>query len=100
MRDLFSRSVESLRADLESRGKGGHFQVFEQYDLADREDLTRPTYDELGARLGLSVTQVTNYLAAARRAFRACVLEHLRAVTGTEDEFRDEARALLGLEIE
>ena len=100
MRDLFSRSVESLRAGLKSRGKGVHFQVFEQYDLVDREGRARPTYDELGARLNLSVTQVTNYLASARRAFRKCVLEHLREVTGSEDEFRDEARALLGVKIE
>lgn len=100
MRDLFSRSVESLRAALESRGQGVHFQVFEQFDLADREGLTRPTYGELGAELDLSVTQVTNYLASARRAFRACVLEQLRAVTGSEDEFREEARALMGVRIE
>ena len=48
----------------------------------------------------LSVTQVTNYLASARRTFRVCVLEHLRGVTGSDDEFRNEARALLGVEIE
>ena len=100
IRDLFSRSVESLRADLESRGKDVYFQVFKQYDLVDHEGVTRPTYDALGASLGLSVTQVTNYLAFARRTFRSCVLEHLRAVTASEDEFRDEARALLGVRIE
>ena len=100
MRDLFRRSVESLRVDLESRGKGLHFQVFEQYDLADHDGETRPTYEALGAGLGLSVTQVTNYLASARRTFRVCVLEHLRGVTGSDDEFRKEARALLGVKIE
>ena len=74
--------------------------MFEQYDLEDHVEATRPTYGELGARLGLNVTQVTNYLASVRRSFRVCVLEQLRALTGTEDEFRDEARALFGVKVE
>jgi hypothetical protein len=42
---------------------------------------------------------VTNRLAAARRDFRRILLEQLRAITGSESEFREEARALLGLEL-
>ena len=39
---------------------------------------------------------MTNYLAAMRRRFREIVLDALREVTATEQEFRAEARALLG----
>jgi hypothetical protein len=45
----------------------------------------------------IPVTQVTNYLAWARRRLRAHVLDVLRAQCGSEDEFREEARALLGV---
>jgi hypothetical protein len=46
----------------------------------------------------LTSTDVTNYLALARREFRRCVLDQLREMTATDDEFRREAQSLLGLE--
>jgi hypothetical protein len=52
----------------------------------------------LASDFDLSVSDVTNYLASARREFRGLVLETLRDVTATEDEFRREARALLGVD--
>jgi hypothetical protein len=42
------------------------------------------------------VTQVANYLHWARTRFRGHVLATLRALTGSDAEFREEARALLG----
>jgi len=41
---------------------------------------------------------VTNYLAGARREFRRIVLDKLRELTATDDEFRREARMLLGVD--
>ena len=55
-----------------------------------------PTYAELGRELSLSVTEVTNQLAFARRTFRRIVLERLRRVTGSEREYREEVRVILG----
>ena len=46
---------------------------------------------------GLSVTDVTNELAWARRAFREIVLDTLRGLCATDEEFRAEARDLLGV---
>ena len=54
-----------------------------------------PSYKDLAKELDLSVSNVTNYLAAARREFRRIVLEKLRELTATDEEFRREARALL-----
>jgi hypothetical protein len=48
----------------------------------------------------VSETTVTNRLAAARRDFRRLLLERLRAITSSEAEFREEARAVLGAEPE
>jgi RNA polymerase sigma factor (sigma-70 family) len=93
-RALFQRSVEALRARLEADGKAGHWALFEAYDLCEAE--RPPTYAALAERHGLPVTTVTNHLALARRELRALVLEKLRELTASEEEYRSEARLLLG----
>ncbi len=100
-RSIFSRGVERLRAELAEQGKAAYFRVFERYDLHDAEEEgpeRRPSYRELGDELRLAPTQVTNYLAYARREFRRIVLELLLETSGSDEEFRREARALLGRE--
>ena len=49
-------------------------------------------------QFGLKTSDVTNYLAYARREFRRIVLEQLREMTGSEEEFRREAHTLLGVD--
>ena len=95
VRALFEQSVAELKDRCERSGKRAPFAVFERYDLHDG-DAPRPTYAELAAELSLPATQVTNYLAWARREFRSLVLDKLRAATGSESEFRAEARTILG----
>ncbi len=94
IRSLFALAVERLRVSCEAVGKLRQFSIFEQYDLADAEP--RPAYADLASRFGVAVTDVTNYLSFARREFRRCVLEQLRDMTGSEEEFRREAQALFG----
>ena len=69
--------------------------MFQQYDLVP-DDRDRPTYADLARRLGLSPTDVTNELAAARREFRRLVLEALREQCASDEEFEAETRALSG----
>jgi RNA polymerase sigma factor (sigma-70 family) len=95
LRSLFASAAARLRAVCIERGRAGRFSVFEQYDLAG-EDVERPTYAELARRLGLSATDVTNELAAARREFRRLVFEVLREQCATDEEFEVESRALGG----
>ena len=97
IRALFAESVEALRATCVDNGKQTQFAVFERYDLLN-EFAARPTYAQLGAELGIPSTQVTNYLAFARRELRRLVLERLNALCATDEEFRLEARDLLGLD--
>ena len=94
VRAMFGSAVEKLRLSCQDRGKETHYTLFERYDL-DEEDIS---YDQLARETGLPVTQVTNYLAWARREFRQIVLAELREVSGSEEEFRREARALLGVD--
>jgi hypothetical protein len=72
--------------------------LFELYDL-EQSPGDDVSYAGLAKRFNLPVTGVTNYLAAARREFRRIVLERLREITVTEEEFHEEAKLLLGVEV-
>ncbi len=93
---VFSLAVSGLAELCKERGKPVHFKVFERYDLAEPED--RQSYAALAAELGIKTTDVTNYLAFARRELRRIILETLQELTASEEEFREEARALLGVD--
>jgi len=97
VRSLFGLAVASLEERCKAAGKQTQFAVFSRYDLDDDED-TRPTYAALAAEFNIPITQVTNYLAFARREFRRLVLEHLAHVSASEEEYRSEARELLGID--
>jgi RNA polymerase sigma factor (sigma-70 family) len=94
LRGLFAAAVEGLRAACESAGKPERFVIFQRYALDDGPE--RPTYAALAAELGIAVTDVNNHLHAARKELRAQVLSRLRELTGSEEELREEARAVLG----
>jgi RNA polymerase sigma-70 factor (ECF subfamily) len=96
---LFGLAVEDLRKFCEGRGKNTHFRLFEILDLEDA-DSKHPSYAELAAQFKIAVTDVTHYLAFSRREFRRIALEKVREMTTSEDEYRREARALLGVESE
>ena len=96
VRFLLGRVVETLRSSLEREGRDVIYRVFEQHDLSPGPDTT---YATVAGALGLPVTQITNHLHAARRRFRELALEHLRAMSGSDDEFRREARELFGLDV-
>jgi hypothetical protein len=90
---MFTLSIEAFRQRCEESGRAIHFQLFERYDLSDEE----VSYASLARDFGLDTATVNNYLAAARRDFRRIVLEKLREITATDEEFRTEAHSLLGV---
>lgn len=94
-RSLFSSALSALEAACEKQGKHAYFEVFRRYVLAPEETATtRPSYAEVAAACGLSVSDVTNYLSWTRREMRAKVLDQLREITANEEELNEEARAL------
>jgi RNA polymerase sigma factor (sigma-70 family) len=95
VRALFQRAVEELRTWANNSGRQTMFAVFERYDLAESPE-DRPTYAALARDLGITPTTVTNHLAAMRRQFRRVVLDRLRDLTTTDEEFEAEAKRLLG----
>jgi RNA polymerase sigma factor (sigma-70 family) len=95
VRSLFSLAVDGLREWATQNRRELHFQIFARYDL-DREEEQPPTYAQLADEFDVDVNKVTNTLHAARKRFREILLEKLRETCGSEQEYREEARALLG----
>jgi DNA-directed RNA polymerase specialized sigma24 family protein len=96
-RSVFSVALESFRTQMLAARKETHLRLFERYVL-DAGEEEKPSYKALAREFDLSTTDVTNYLAFARREFRRIVLEKLRELTATDEEYRREARALLGVD--
>ena len=92
IRSLFSSAVEDLRQLCNTRQKEAAFALFESYDLAGNN----VSYSQLAEARGISVSDVTNQLAWARREFRCFAEERLRSLCSTDQEFSREAKALFG----
>ena len=97
-RSVFGLALEGFRAQMQDAGKETHLRLFERYVIDADDAAPKTSYKALAAEFNLSTTDVTNYLALARREFRRIVLEKLRQLTATDEEFRREARALLGVD--
>jgi RNA polymerase sigma factor (sigma-70 family) len=99
LRSLFAHAVEDLRRQCLASDKDLAFSLFERYDLEGPDVGEQVTYAKLAEAFGLSVTQVTNYLALARRQFRQLLLNRLRSSTGDDDEYEQEVHRLFGGEV-
>lgn len=97
VRAVLADALQAVQRQFAARRREIVYRVFFRYDVEGAELATRPTYAELAAEFDVPVTQVTNYLAAARRALRLTVLDRLRVLTVSDEELRREARALLGV---
>ncbi len=97
VRSVFRISLEKLAKQYEQNDKLKVFQIFERYEMGASADIS---YKDLANEFNIPVTQITNYLADARKQFRRIVLETLQDATTSEEDFRSEVRALLGIEIE
>ncbi len=95
IRSLLSLAVDDLRAEYLAAGKERQFRIFEAYDLIAPAEGREMTYAELAKSFAVPVTDVTNYLSAARRSFRRLLLERLRSICADAAEFESEARHLL-----
>lgn len=99
VRQLFHLALADLEADARSHGRASQWRAFERYDIRPETEDARPTYAELAEELGIPTSKVTNDLHAARRRFRSFLLARLRDVCRDDDEWREEARELLGIDI-
>src|SRR5713226_5994649 len=93
VRSLFALAVEDLRKLCEQRERTRTFHLFEAYDLEGNE---KSSYEQLSKDYGISVTDVTNALAWARREFRKIALGRLRELGGSEEDVSRDARSAFG----
>lgn len=94
IRSVMAISLDRLSVECQAAGRQSTYDVFMAHDVEGAE--SPPRYADVAARFGIPVTQVANYLHWARARFRGHVLDTLRELTGSDAEFREEARALLG----
>ena len=97
IRSVMQLALDALRVEAQETNRTKAFGIFEQYDVRDADSEARRTYAELAVAWNLPTTQVTNYLSWARKRFRQHVLNTVRSLTGSEEEYRDELRTLLGV---
>jgi len=93
LRSLFGLAVEELRQYCAMRERQRTFRLFEAYDLEGQDKIC---YEQLAKEYAISISDVTNALAWARREFRRIALARLRELCGSEEEFQREARAAFG----
>ncbi len=90
-RQIMNLALADFAALCQREGKAMQHALFTAYDLAAAQ---RPTYEDLAALYEVPVTQVTNYLAWARRELRRLALDRLAGLSVSESEFRSEASRL------
>ncbi|MBL4846092.1 MAG: sigma-70 family RNA polymerase sigma factor [Planctomycetes bacterium] len=92
LRDLANESRSALARR--------RLEVFLAYEVEPQLGPTtgdRPTYSELAELLDLKPHDVKNDLVAARRRFAELVMERIREEVHSEEEAREELRALFGI---
>ena len=94
-RSVLSIAFEALRAHANEKNKQEHFRAFERFHVAQ----DAPNQGDVARELGTDVVTLTHRLAYARRHYRRLVLETLRELTASDEEYRDEAKAVLGVEL-
>jgi RNA polymerase sigma factor (sigma-70 family) len=100
VRRLFELALGDLQRICEESGKEQQLALFRRYDLEapERASDRKLSYSDVAKEFGVPVTQVTNWLHWTRKQLRELVLARLRELCATDDEFRAEARALLGVD--
>lgn len=99
LRALIASALSALRVHCLANSKEVHFAMMYLYDIESADTIAKPSYRDLAQRFDVPVTQVTNHLAWARRQLRERILETLRAHSGSEREFRDDAKHYFGVDI-
>lgn len=97
VRALFQRALLAVRQECDREKRSVAFRLFERYELDPPDNVS---YADLAEEFGLTTAQVTNHLALVRRRFRQHALDALRALSGSPEHYREDARVIFGIEVE
>lgn len=89
---VVNESVARVKKRMLDAGRETPVKAFEGYDLADE----KPTYEELGGRLGIKAGDVRNHLFAFREELRKEIRAELAETTASEEELEEEWNVLFG----
>ncbi len=89
----FSEAVERLEEGLRAEGREVYFRAFHLYYL---EPAGPPTYESVGAALGLRATDVANHLFYVRQRLRGLLRERVSRTTASEGDAAGEMGFILG----
>lgn len=92
-RSLIERTLELMKKSCTDGRQKAYCTVFQTY-LDSTTSLHPKTYREIGLDLGLSETDVTNYLHRGRNIFQKLLREEVRQSVLTESEIDDELEEL------
>jgi len=92
-RTLVEEVVSEIAASLKAAGREDHWKILEAHDLAANP----PNYQELGARFGISDSQVKHILQETRKRVRNSVILRIRDYALDEEEVWQELDYLMGL---
>ncbi len=90
-KEVLERSIERTRQWFASAGREKQFQAFEAYDLGEGR-----TYGEVAAQLGMTESDVRNYLFAVRERLRGEIRAELSQTVSAPGELEEEWRELFG----
>jgi RNA polymerase sigma-70 factor (ECF subfamily) len=92
MKTVVERSIATVRAELEAAGKGKYFEVFRLKDLDEGDR----SYQQIAKEIGLSESDVRNYLHHARQVFRKIMIRQVSEYALDEQDAEEELRWILG----
>ncbi len=93
LRSILDRAVETVRSELSKDSQRPYFRVFELYDLGGAAE---PTYRSVAEEVGLSESDVRNYLHTARQALRKILIRQISEYALDEHDVEEELRWILG----
>ncbi len=91
---LLAEGLADLEHELISRGREPVFRAFRAYCIDGGGAAL--TYESLAKQLGVSASDVTNYLSEARRDLRAILVRKVGRYVGSPGEIEAELRELFG----
>jgi RNA polymerase sigma-70 factor (ECF subfamily) len=90
-----AEALEDLRRELDARGRGKMFEAFREYCL-EAEPGRDISYRSIREKLGLSESEVTNYISESRRALRLILVGKVGGTVGSPREVDEELGILFG----
>lgn len=94
-RELVERARAQLEAELEAKGRRTYYLVFRDYFLGEGET-GDVDYAALGARYGITRTDVSNWLDYAKRRYRELLRALVLETVSDEEELQEELEWLFG----